>query len=239
MKFDWIVNKLKERIYPYTHADAVIMDDDGTKLPVVIEEINERIDNIGEIGAVQSDWSQTSPTNPSFIKNKPTSLPANGGNADTLDNKHVSDFASTSDFNTHVEDTTVHVPTGGSVGQVLTKMENGNDWTTVTGGDGYVHPSYTAHTNGLYKITVNSTGHVSDVSTVTKSDITVLGIPGSDTNTTYSVATQLEDGLMSREDKVKLDNYPSNLPIYPNIIFSDTVPETLEDNTICFVYEEL
>lgn len=69
----------------------------------------------------------------------------------------------------------------------------------------YTHPSYTAKTNGLYKVTVDSTGHVSEVASVTKSDITALGIPGQDTNTTYSVATQSTNGLLSSIDKTKLD----------------------------------
>lgn len=37
--------------------------------------------------------------------------------------------------------------------------------------------------SGLYKITTNSQGHVTAATAVTKSDITALGIPGSDTNT--------------------------------------------------------
>jgi hypothetical protein len=41
----------------------------------------------------------------------------------------------------------------------------------------YTHPSYTSATSGLYKVTVDSTGHVSKVTNVTKSDITNLGIP--------------------------------------------------------------
>ena len=45
----------------------------------------------------------------------------------------------------------------------------------------YTHPSYTAHGEGLYKTTVDSTGHVSAVTAVTKADITALGIPGQDT----------------------------------------------------------
>ena len=51
----------------------------------------------------------------------------------------------------------------------------------------YTHPSYTAKSSGLYKVTVDSTGHVSATSAVTKSDITALGIPGQDTNTTYTL----------------------------------------------------
>ena len=52
-----------------------------------------------------------------------------------------------------------------------------------SGANKYVHPSYTAKSSGLYKVTVDATGHVSAASNVTKSDITALGIPGSDTNT--------------------------------------------------------
>ena len=48
----------------------------------------------------------------------------------------------------------------------------------------YTHPGYTERSSGLYKITVDSTGHISDVTAVTKADITALGIPGQDTNTT-------------------------------------------------------
>lgn len=55
-----------------------------------------------------------------------------------------------------------------------------------SGANKYTHPSYTAKSSGLYKVTVDGTGHVSATSAVTKSDITALGIPGQDTNTTYS-----------------------------------------------------
>ncbi len=55
-----------------------------------------------------------------------------------------------------------------------------------SGANKYTHPSYTAKTSGLYKITVDNTGHVSAVTAVAKSDITALGIPSSDTNTHYT-----------------------------------------------------
>lgn len=45
----------------------------------------------------------------------------------------------------------------------------------------YIHPSYTAKSSGLYKVTVDSAGHVSATTEVTKSDITDLGIPAQDT----------------------------------------------------------
>ena len=67
----------------------------------------------------------------------------------------------------------------------------------------YTHPGYTARASGLYKVTVDGTGHVSAATAVAKSDITALGIPESDT--TYSAATTSAEGLMSAADKTKLD----------------------------------
>ena len=73
------------------------------------------------------------------------------------------------------------------------------------GANNYVHPSYTAKASGLYKVTVDASGHVSAATAVAKADITALGIPA--TNTTYSKSTSSTDGLMSKEDKTKLDAF--------------------------------
>ena len=72
-----------------------------------------------------------------------------------------------------------------------------------TGANNYTHPEHTAKESGLYKVTVDAQGHVSGAEAVTKEDITGLGIPAQDT--TYQKVTQQADGLMSKEDKVKLD----------------------------------
>lgn len=66
---------------------------------------------------------------------------------------------------------------------IATSVPSGAKFTDTV----FVHPSYTTRSSGLYKITVDGTGHVSGVTAVTKDDITALGIPGQDTNTTYSV----------------------------------------------------
>ena len=76
------------------------------------------------------------------------------------------------------------------------------------GANKYVHPSYTQQASGLYKVTVDNTGHVSAVAAVEKGDITALGIPAQDT--TYENATSSTAGLMSAADKTKLDNIPTN-----------------------------
>lgn len=43
-----------------------------------------------------------------------------------------------------------------------------------------------AVTSGLYKVAATAQGHIASLTAVEKSDITGLGIPGSDTNTTYT-----------------------------------------------------
>lgn len=60
-----------------------------------------------------------------------------------------------------------------------------------------------AFSSGLYKIATNAEGHVTAAESVTKGDITALGIPAQDT--TYSLAGYGENGLMSSSDKDKLD----------------------------------
>lgn len=109
-----------------------------------------------------------------------------------------------------LDDTTVDL--SGKVDKVAGKGLSTNDYTTAEktklagiaeGANKYVHPSYTAKTSGLYKVTVDATGHVSAVAAVTKGDITALGIPGQDT--TYPEATTAKAGLMSATDKSKLD----------------------------------
>ena len=58
----------------------------------------------------------------------------------------------------------------------------------LAGLENYVHPSHTAHSKDMYKIAVDDEGHVTEAETMTKSDITALGIPGEDTNTTYELS---------------------------------------------------
>ena len=53
-----------------------------------------------------------------------------------------------------------------------------------------------AFASGLYKITTNAQGHVTAATAVTKNDITALGIPAQDTNTTYGLATTSANGLL-------------------------------------------
>ena len=77
------------------------------------------------------------------------------------------------------------------------------------GANKYVHPTHTAAASGLYKTTVDEEGHVTNTIPVTKDDITGLGIPAQDT--TYDEATTAKAGLMSAEDKTKLDGMDTTI----------------------------
>ena len=101
---------------------------------------------------------------------------------------------------------------GKFVAQETGKGLSSNDYTSTEktklsgiaeGTNKYVHPSYTAQKSGLYKVTVDASGHVSATTAVAKADITGLGIPAQDT--TYADATTSTHGLMSAADKTKLD----------------------------------
>lgn len=101
---------------------------------------------------------------------------------------------------------------GKFVAQETGKGLSSNDYTSAEktklsgiaeGANKYVQPSYTAQKSGLYKVTVDASGHVSATTAVAKADITGLGIPAQDT--TYADATTSTHGLMSAADKTKLD----------------------------------
>lgn len=68
----------------------------------------------------------------------------------------------------------------------------------------YTHPAGSAVEAGFKKVGSDANGHVVMGGDVTKEDITKLGIPAQDT--TYEKATAEKDGLMSKEDKKKLDD---------------------------------
>lgn len=72
----------------------------------------------------------------------------------------------------------------------------GSNSISPSSGSSYVHPKHTEHDLGLYKFSNDNLGHVDSAVAVTKKDITALGIPGEDTNTTYKLV-QYEDILGS------------------------------------------
>lgn len=87
----------------------------------------------------------------------------------------------------------ITVTVGGSGNAVTAASFSGTVLTLTKGAtyNNYSHPagSGASKSTGLYKFSTDSTSHISGVTAVTKSDITALGIPSSNTNTTYTFAS--------------------------------------------------
>lgn len=123
---------------------------------------------------VQSDWSVTDTGSDAYIKNKPTSMPANGGNADTV-NGHTVQINVPA--NAKFTDTTYSAGTGLDLSGTTFLLENSG----VSAGS-YGPTANVSGTNGttinIPQITVDSKGRVTSV--------TNRVLTNRDTNTTYS-----------------------------------------------------
>lgn len=97
-----------------------------------------------------------------------------------------------STINTELAKKVGKVTVAGSGNAVTTASISGDTLTLTKGAtyNNYVHPAGSAPSkaSGLYKFSTDSTSHVASVTAVTKSDITALGIPAQNTNTTYTFA---------------------------------------------------
>lgn len=97
-----------------------------------------------------------------------------------------------STMNTELAKKVGKVTVAGSGNAVTTASISGDTLTLTKGAtyNNYVHPAGSAPSkaSGFYKFSTDSTSHVAGVTAVTKADITALGIPAQNTNTTYTFA---------------------------------------------------
>lgn len=97
-----------------------------------------------------------------------------------------------STMNTELAKKVGKVTVAGSGNAVTTASISGDTLTLTKGAtyNNYVHPAGSAPSkaSGFYKFSTDSTSHISGVTAVTKADITALGIPAQNTNTTYTFA---------------------------------------------------
>lgn len=97
-----------------------------------------------------------------------------------------------STMNTELDKKVGKVTVAGSGNAVTTASISGDTLTLTKGAtyNNYVHPAGSAPSkaSGFYKFSTDSTSHVTSVTAVTKADITALGIPAQNTNTTYTFA---------------------------------------------------
>ena len=118
------------------------------------------------------------------------SRPANGGNADTVDGKHATDFAAAA-----------HTHSAAQVSGLATVATSGN-YNDLSG-----KPSIPSVGNGT--VVIRQNGASMGSFTLNQSGNTTIDL--TDNNTTYGVASSSSNGLMSAGDKAKLDKITFSL----------------------------
>ena len=214
----------------------------NTKVAELVNSAPETLDTLGEVAAaIESNESVVDALN-SAIGNKVDKVSGKGLSTNdytTTEKTKLSGIATGAEVNQNAfstitinstaiaadSKTDTFTITAGS--NITLTPDTVNDKVTISATDTiYTHPSYTAKNSGLYKVTVDGTGHVSATTAVAKSDITSLGIPAQDT--TYSAATTSAAGLMSAADKTKLDGIATGA----NKITVDSAMSTTSTNPV-------
>ena len=165
----------------------------------------------------------------------------------------VLEYSTTFDFPLEGEAGKIYVDTstnktyrwsGSTYIEITSSVTLGETSSTAYRGDrgkvAYDHASAkgSAFTSGLYKITTNSEGHVTNATAVTKSDITDLGIPSSDTNTTYTLSQDSTDKhkvtltpSFGTETTITIPDQDTHRPVQVNgteILGNNTTPLNLK-----------
>ena len=196
------INTEKSRIDAFLAAA-----DTGDKAIDTLKEIQNYIDTHGEAAA---EMTTNIGKNATDIKALQDSVGAGGSSSTGLfkaiadaessaksyaDDNFIKQTSIADNLSTNSSDKVLSAKQGKAlndtkVDKVTGKGLSANDYTTVEknklatiaeGANKYVHPTYTVQSSGLYKITVDSTGHISSVVPVTKDDIVALDIPAQDT----------------------------------------------------------
>ena len=196
------INTEKSRIDAFLAAA-----DTGDKAIDTLKEIQNYIDTHGGAAA---EMTTNISKNATDIKALQDSVGAGGGSSTGLfkaiadaessaksyaDDNFIKQTSIADNLSTNSSDKVLSAKQGKAlndtkVDKVTGKGLSSNDYTTVEknklatiaeGANKYVHPTYTVQSSGLYKITVDSTGHISSVVPVTKDDIVALDIPAQDT----------------------------------------------------------
>ena len=196
------INTEKSRIDAFLAAA-----DTGDKAIDTLKEIQNYIDTHGGAAA---EMTTNISKNATDIKALQDSVGAGGGSSTGLfkaiadaessaksyaDDNFIKQTSIADNLSTNSSDKVLSAKQGKAlndtkVDKVTGKGLSANDYTTVEknklatiaeGANKYVHPTYTVQSSGLYKITVDSTGHISSVVPVSKDDIMALGIPAQDT----------------------------------------------------------
>ena len=128
---------------------------------------------------------------------------------------------------------TTYVDATGSASGLMSAADKTKLDGVANGANNYTHPTSAAGALGsnIYKITTDADGHIVAATPVSKSDITALGIPSEDTDTTYTAGSGLtlsgtefgiaDDGIIGRHLD---DNCVMERNIAVGAVTSDKIP---------------
>ena len=237
-KLDGIAEGANNYVHPSTHAASMINQDSTHRFVTDVEKqtyadkyTKNEVDNKLSALETKIDWKESVDTYDDIETTYPS--PVDGWTVNVKD----TDITYRYNGKNWIAISANSIPLATtSVDGRMSKTDKAKLDGIASGANKYTHPSYTSRTSGLYKITVDGSGHVSGATAVAKSDITALGIPS--TNTTYSNATTSAAGLMSATDKSKLDgvasgaevnqNAFSNVKVGSTTVAADAKTDTLE-----------
>ena len=190
-----LVSKEKRiRLTVVVNDDVNITVHTASNLYALSTEVEQKLSELDKKKVNESDihdWARN-PEKPVYSKEE-----IGLGNVDNTADKDkplstamqeaIGQKANQSELDTHVNNDAIH----------FTASERTKLAGIATGANKYTHPASATgvKSSGLYKIATDANGHVTGVTAVTKADITALGIPASDTNTTYGTGTASVSGL--------------------------------------------
>ena len=172
----------------YGITDAYTKTEVDSKVAGLVDSAPEALNTLNELAAALGD-------DPNFATTMSTAI---GKKANSADLAKVATSGSYNDLSNKPTIPTSLPANGGNAATVGGFTVGTNVPADAVFTDTvYTHPTYTAKSSGLYKITVNNLGHVSAATAVVKADITGLGIPAQDTVYTHpsSHAASMITGL--------------------------------------------
>ena len=187
-KLDGIASNANNYTHPSTHPASMITEDSTHRFVTDVEKqtyadkyTKNEIDNKLSSLEKNTDWKEAVETYDDIETTYPS--PEDGWTVNVNDNDITYRYDGTKWI--AISANSIPLATSSLDGR-MSKSDKAKLDGIATGANKYIHPSYTSRTSGLYKVTVDSTGHVSGATAVAKSDITALGIPAQDT--TYGAA---------------------------------------------------
>ena len=230
-KLAGIEDNANNYIHPSTHPASIITQDSTHRFVTDVEKqtyedkyTKNEVDNKLSALETKIDWKESVETYDDIETTYPS--PEDGWTVNVNDTDITYRYDGTSWI--AISANSIPLATSNVDGK-MSKTDKAKLDGIASGANNYAHPTYTSRASGLYKVTVDSTGHVFDATAVAKSDITALGIPAQDT--TYSDAT-------SATDKTKLNgvatgaevnqNAYSNVKVGTTTIAADSKTDTLE-----------